>query len=92
MKRRWTWLLAALLIAGLAVGTQTWAAGGGYTLLRGVADQGSVLTVQNNTYQLQGSLGQPFAGTAASGSITLGAEYWYGPATAHRLYLPAINR
>jgi hypothetical protein len=97
MKRRWNWLLpAALLIAGLAVGARTQAAGGGYTLVRAVADQSSVFSVQNSTYQLQGSLGQPFAGTATVGQIWLGAEYWYGAAdtapTARKLYLALIRR
>jgi hypothetical protein len=97
MKRRWNWLLlAALLITGLAAGARTWAADGGYTLVRGVADQSSVLVVQNSTYQLQGSLGQPFAGTATAGQTWLGAEYWYGAADAastdSKLYLSLIRR
>jgi hypothetical protein len=93
MNRRW--LLGAILLIGLAISAQTRAAGDGYTLLRGVADQSSVLFVQNGTYQLQGSVGQPFAGTASAGQTSLGAEYWYGTAgsasTGHRLYVGLIR-
>jgi hypothetical protein len=98
MKRRWHWLLpAALLLAALVVGEQTRAAGG-YALVRGVADQSSVLVAQGGAYQLQGSVGQPFAGSASAGTTWLGAEYWYGgggsittPA-GRRLYLPLTRR
>jgi hypothetical protein len=93
MNRRW--LLGALLVVGLAISAQTRAAGDGYALVRGVADQSSVLLVQNNTYQLQASVGQPFAGTLTAGPISLGAEHWYDTtasvSTGRKLYVGLIR-
>ena len=93
MNRRW--FLGALLVVGLAISGQTRAANDGYTLLRGVTDQSSVLFVQSGTYQLQGSVGQPFAGTVTVGQTSLGVENWYGTAasapTGHKLYVGLIR-
>jgi hypothetical protein len=97
MKQQHLWLFVALLAVGLVIGRQTRAADEGYTLVRGVVSQSSVLTAQGGQYQLQASIGQPFAGAAESGALGLGAGHWYGSGGAgegdeRNLYLPLLSR
>ena len=108
MKRRVRWLTrvsgrrlwAAALLLTLAIAVRaapgTRAGDGAYSLVRGVADQSSVLSAQNSTYRLQASVGQPFAAPANSQATRLGAGYWYGDesigAVRRKVYIPIINR
>jgi hypothetical protein len=98
MKQRWLGLLVAgLLLAALLGWTRTRGADGGYTLLRGIADQSSVVTTaQSGGYQLNASLGQPFASTRQGGTMWMGGAYWYGGGGSLELpqhvYIPLIIR
>jgi hypothetical protein len=98
MKQRWLGLIVAgLLLAALLGWTRTRAADGGYTLLRGSADQSSVVTTApNGGYQLTASLGQPFASTRQGGPLWMGGGYWYGGGGSLdrplHVYIPLITR
>jgi hypothetical protein len=94
MRRTWqTWITIAMLIAIIVLGGRALATGGGYQLLRGTAEQSSVATFQNSNYQLQGTIGQPFASVSASGSTRLGAGYWNGlGASTVKNYIPLTRR
>jgi 23S rRNA (uracil1939-C5)-methyltransferase len=72
-------------------------ADGGYTLLRGIGDQSSVVTTaQSGGYQLNASLGQPFASSRQGGAMWMGRPYWYGGGGSLELpqhvYIPLIIR
>jgi len=99
MKRRWICLLGSMglaVIMTMALLPPTRAADGGYTLVRGVADQNGAFVAQNSTYQLRAVVGQPLAGLPQAGSSWLGAEYWYATlptvALPNTVYVPLITR
>ena len=41
---------------------------------------------------LQGTFGQPIAGYASNGSVSVGSGFWYGISRELRVYLPFIRR
>jgi hypothetical protein len=100
MKQWYLWLFVALFVVGLVIGRQTRAAGEGYTLVRGVLSQSSVVAAEAGSYQLRGSVGQPFIGKSEAGEWSLSAGHWYtgggtdggdGGGTGN-LYLPMLRR
>jgi hypothetical protein len=49
-------------------------------------------TLQNRDYQLQGTVGQPFAQVSITSNTQLSSGYWYGSTTGLRQYLPLTRR
>ncbi len=47
-------------------------------------------TSSGGVYTLDGTIGQPDAGTLNGGSYTLAGGYWNGGAMAYRVYLPLV--
>jgi hypothetical protein len=80
------WLLFATISLATA---QT---GGGYDLTWSTIDNGGGASAGGG-YTLNGTIGQPDAGTAlAGGGYTLVGGFWGGARTPYRVYLPLIVR
>ena len=47
-------------------------------------------TVSGGVYTLDGTVGQPDAGTLIGSSYALAGGYWSGSATVYRVYLPLV--
>jgi hypothetical protein len=94
MLRTWQgWITIAMLIEIIALGGRALATGGGYQLLRCTVEQSNAATFQNSNYQLQGTIGQPFASVSASGNTQLGAGCWNSAGSSTRKnYLPLTQR
>ena len=80
-------LLLSLLAAGAAI-----AAGGPevtWYVLGGGGGGGGCSAGQTC---LQGTFGQPVAGYASSGDVSVGSGFWYGISQEMRVYLPFVKR
>ena len=49
-------------------------------------------TLTGGVYTLDGTVGQPDAGTLIGSSYSLAGGYWSGSATTHRVFLPLVLR
>jgi hypothetical protein len=86
-------ILLLVLLVLFSLATVVWAAGS-YDLSWWTVDGGGG-RVTNGSYALSGTIGQPDAGTALTGSgYTLTGGFWGGVGIAggHHLYLPVIAR
>lgn len=81
-------IAALVFAAAAAVVAQT-----GYTIDWWTVDGGGGAST-SETYALDGTGGQPDAGTAAGGNYVLSGGFWAGtgPDFSHVLYLPAAAR
>jgi hypothetical protein len=73
------WAQAAIPAAPTADYEITW-----YTI------DGGGGSATGGAYTLNGTVGQPDAGTLIGGSYTLAGGYWSGSASVHRVYLPLV--
>jgi len=98
MKRRVTRLSLVVLLAAFVLAPAVLAATGGTHDLSWWTVDGGGGTVASGGYTLNGTIGQPDAGTVlTSGSYALTGGFWAGsvtggPANPSRLYLPVIVR
>lgn len=78
--------LLILLLAGVA-----YAQSGGYDLSWHTVDGGGG-PLSNGPYSLNGTIGQPDAGSLSGGGYTLLGGYWGGsaPAPERKVYLPLV--
>ncbi len=88
MKKLGVFLLAlAVLLAVTALAL----AAAGYDLSWWTADGGGGRS-QGGAYVLEGTIGQPDAGSLSGGAYVLVGGFWGGVRTTARLYLPVITR
>jgi hypothetical protein len=88
-------LLGALLIIRLT-SAMTQAQGGGYGLLWWTVDGGGGASSASR-YAVNGTIGQPEAGTMRGGTYVLSGGFWGGTGPAggtdpHLIYLPIVQR
>jgi hypothetical protein len=86
--------LVVAIVVGLALffgaaGSQA-QSGGGYDLTWHTIDNGGG-TIGNGSYTLNGTIGQPEAGTAlSSAGYTLSGGFWFSAVAQQRIYLPLV--
>ena len=83
--------LTLLLIGVAMVYAQT---GNGYDLTWNTVDGGGYTFSTGGNYTLDGTIGQPDAGTLIGGGYTLGGGFWGGGVVAveYNIYLPVVLR
>jgi len=82
-------LLAAVLLSGAALAVA--ASSSGYTLDWFTVDGGGGHSL-GGRYALDGSIGQPDAGTLTGGGYTLRGGFWVNGVAASFTYLPVVRR
>jgi len=92
MKRKWFLSLLLLVIAGALFGVVSVSALAGYNLDWWTVDGGGATSSTGGSYSLDGTMGQPDAGTSSGGTYTLAGGFWGGePSTVnYQIYLPLI--
>jgi hypothetical protein len=78
MKRKWFFALFLLVIAAAWIGVITVSALTGYTLDWWTVDGGGAVSSTGGSYNLDGSIGQPDAGTSSGGTYSLAGGFWGG--------------
>jgi uncharacterized membrane protein len=99
MKRKPILILLALVVLTLFIAnaTSTHAQSGGtYELTWSTLDGGGATSSTGGTYSLDGTIGQPDAGTMSGGTYSLGGGFWGFAAnvvnTVNKIFLPLISK
>jgi hypothetical protein len=92
MNKRLLVILAAMALLATAVMPVAVAqaqSGGGYDLTWNSIDGGAQMNLSGGGYQLNGTIGQPDAGTQVGGDYSLAGGFWAGSSVL-RTFLPVV--
>ena len=93
MKRKWILSLQLLVIAIALLSVVSASALASYGLDWWTVDGGGGTSSTGGSYSLDGTIGQPDAGTSTGGGYALAGGFWGGgAASANSLFLPLILR
>ena len=93
MKRAMFFLLIAMLIVTLFIGSTVAAqSGGGYDLSWSTIAGGGGTSSSGGGYSLVGTVGQSDTGVLSGGSYTLNGGFWNNAFGNYRIYLPLLLR
>jgi hypothetical protein len=94
MKRKWFLSLLLLVITGALLGVLSAYAAAGYSLDWWTVDGGGGMNSQVGNYDLDGSIGQPDAGTSSDLTYVLEGGFWGGEDIPpnYQIYLPLVMR
>jgi hypothetical protein len=95
MKRKWfISILLILILVGTLVIVANVSAIAGYNLGWWTVDGGGGNASTGGGFSLDGTIGQPDAGTSSDGTYTLAGGYWGGEPSPenYQIYLPLVVR